>query len=122
MSPAYRAAGIAILRYAYETCDALKLDKGQLPNLFTELRDAIVVGQHPKPVLPDLDDWTCGPGERLPDRVIDQIRQMHSDGMNYHQIALALNCSDWVVAKYCSIDLPVETQSSLPTTPDPSPV
>lgn len=96
MSPEFQSAGINILRYVYQTCEELKLDKAQIPELLTALTLAVAHGQHdgPEPLPPR--KW----GAKLTDEYIREIRRRCAAGETRSAIARALGLDYMTVVKY----------------------
>lgn len=88
-----KSAGIAILNYAYHTCDQFAVPRSEIAELLTELRDAVIIGQHDKPVLPDRHPEP-GRIRFVTQDTVTAMHQLHKAGMTLYGIAQTLGI-DW---------------------------
>lgn len=99
-SPQFKAAGISILRYAYEACKEHGVEKDQLADLLTELRDAVLIGQHGKAIRPDVK---YGGQHRIAPEVVTRILEEHAAGRSQGSIARTLMIDERTVKRYIAL-------------------
>lgn len=102
-SPQFTAAGKSILRYVYETCELLKVDKSEIPELLTDLRDAVLIGQHGNELLPHCPK---PPAPQARHRVTpaehERILKLRADGVGYTRIAQILSMAKSTVVAHAN--------------------
>jgi DNA invertase Pin-like site-specific DNA recombinase len=102
-SPQFKAAGIAILQFAYRACEEHEVPKHELPELFNSLSLAVAEGQGIIPANPSSKHETLPRiRKRVTEEILAQIRQLHAEGLGYDRIGQRLGIPKTTVAKRLS--------------------
>lgn len=97
MTPQYKSAGLSILRYVYETCELLGVQKGEIAELLTDLKDAVLIGQHDKEIPTDGPSVKRITGHHLSPHLVAEIERLARQGMSRNAVAKFLKI-DWGTA------------------------